>query len=258
MNIPLNVPLTSPSPLDGSYHVTGSTMQFRWSAASGVTNYILWLKQGTGSWTGYPLGNTLGANYGNIANGIWEWDVEGRNSAGVSIASSETRIFHVNALGRPFSTPLDLMQIDGISDEELFDGLLGDSNGSTATTVAGHGFSIVQDEDGNILLPISESRSQDVDLKKVTGDGVETVVLIESTVERTREDAEYYEMKMDDPWKNTPFDPAEADSDWEDFLFQLFLTPEEAMFYDMMMNWGGGGWGETIPDHHECDGNCAH
>ena len=232
--VPLNYTIypaipTLTSPADGQYYVTGSTVPLRWNTTTGANAYYLWLKQGTGNWVGYNMGNTTGADLGNVGNGTWQWDVQAVNVSGqtvLTVGESATRVFHVNATGRPFSAPIDPWQIDGLSDEEeeWQEEILSNSNGLTDTTGTRLGQLIVQDENENVLSPMQglekATTKNVVQLKAVLGNGIQVNQVDEEVLENIR--------ALLNPNLNQ-----EQDDDWLDWLF---MTPEGLYFHLLFGN----------------------
>jgi hypothetical protein len=193
---PVSITVSLPgqkSPANGSYHKLGNPVPLSWYPCPGASTYTLWLQQqGSSSWQTYNLGNSTSANLTGVGLGSWYWDIEVKNSAGQAIAMSEGRTFNVTVTGLPQMAPINPMEVDGVLDE-LWDEEFGEGDDS----LAGEGVSsvvMVQDEDGNVLLPI-----QGLQRTKLENKSTDTI--------------EIRKIVPDDWW-------------------YLFMTPEEQLFYD--------------------------
>jgi hypothetical protein len=182
------------SPANGASYSSGSAVPLVWSATSGVVTYNLMIRQGTGAWSVYNMGNSTGANLTGAGLGTWQWYVRVLNSNGEVVAQTATRTFTIVAPGQGVVAPLDSMPMNELLDvNELFD----EESGNEDVTDNVISCLIVQDENNNVLLPIQG-------LEKTAIDGI-----------RARIVSDGFDQNSQDDWLN-----------W------LFMTPEEQLFYD--------------------------
>jgi hypothetical protein len=150
------------------------------------------------------------------------------------------------------------MEMDELLDDDVWlDELLGNAiNGSDS--LAAEEFSsivVVQDENGNVLSPLSGNELLNALKKKATRDETRARKIIQPTKQLPK-GAPPIELKKVD-LSNISFEPTVQDVDWFDVLFWNFFTSEKVLL-DNVPNWGVGSSTDITPHSHECDGNCSH
>ena len=207
---PTHTPVLT-SPKNGATYDDGSTVSFSWNVASvpnqTVGKYHWYIAHESDSnWSGYDVGTSRALNVGVTGVGNWYWFVRAYNTSGYQIAESVVRVFE-------------------IASEE---------RGDASSKLVGTRSLVVQDENGNVLVPTqgSERKSRRISLNAANDDReligrVGNLMLCENRMLLDPADLIQSALNSREPENDFASD---TQGDWFDWL-SLFVTPEELYFY---------------------------